>query len=50
MLYDYYSEQGKQCALAITYNHKELVSFRELETIIIIILQRLMKENEKALE
>jgi len=45
--YEFLLKQKKQCAFAIIYTSKEILSYQEIEKIIILILQRLQKEYEK---
>jgi len=47
ILYQYLDESGKQCVFALVYTGNKIVSLRKLESIIILILQRLIKEYEK---
>ena len=47
MLYQYLDETGKHCVFALVYTANKIVSLQKLESIIILILQRLIKEYEK---
>jgi len=47
ILYESLNNSNKQCALAFVYSANKIVSYDKLESIIIIILQRLIKEYEK---
>jgi len=46
-LYDHLSVTGTQIVVSITYNAKEIVTYDLIEGKIILILQRLIIENEK---
>jgi len=47
ILYNYLSENNKQCVLALVYTGNKMQDYHRIESIIIIILQRLIKEYEK---
>lgn len=44
ILYKYLTEDHKQCAFAIFYISREIISYSEIESKIIVILQRLTQE------
>ena len=46
-LYDSLSGTGRQIVVGITYTAKEIVPYELIEAKIILLLQRLMEENEK---
>jgi ribonuclease P protein component len=46
ILYDYLSGKGRKCALAIVFTGKNKVPFAQIEGIINLSLQRLVKEYE----
>jgi ribonuclease P protein component len=48
VLYDHLEHTGKKCALAFIYSGNKAVSFKEIESIIIVILHRLIREYEGA--
>ena len=47
LLYDSLSDTGHQIILCITYTAKEIVTYNFIEAKIILLLQRLIEENEK---
>ena len=49
-LYDFLALHSKQCAFAITFVAKEKASYQEIESKIILILQRLQDEHEKIIK
>jgi len=46
ILYDYLGNKGRKCALAIVFTGKNKVPYAQLEGIIKLSLQRLVKEYE----
>ena len=48
ILYDSLESSGRNMILAITYSSREILSTKEIQEKIIVILQRLKRENEKA--
>lgn len=48
VLYNHLEHAGKTCALALIYSGSKAVSFKEIESIIIVILHRLIREYEGA--
>jgi len=48
ILYDYLKSTEKGMILAITYSCSEILSTKEIQEKIILILQRLKRDNEKA--
>ncbi|MDP1621444.1 MAG: ribonuclease P protein component [Bacteroidales bacterium] len=47
VLYDHLLETGTQIIFSITYTAKEIVDYRHIEAKIILLLHRLIEENEK---
>lgn len=47
LLYDAFANSNKKLVFMILYNEKKLISYEEIENKIILILHRLVKENEK---
>jgi ribonuclease P protein component len=47
LLYHRLSENGNQIVFSITYTAKEIVTYDLIQTKIILLLQRLIEENEK---
>ncbi|NTW33529.1 MAG: ribonuclease P protein component [Bacteroidetes bacterium] len=47
ILYESLFKTSKQCALIFIYTGKIIISYKEIESKIILILQRLVKENEE---
>jgi ribonuclease P protein component len=47
ILYDYLTPKEQQMALCISYSDKEIVPFSLIQEKIILLLQRLILENEK---
>ncbi len=45
--YDYLTKTSKQNILILHYTEKKIISYKEMKTKIILILQRLQLENEK---
>lgn len=45
--YSHLEKQGKGCNVAIVFLGKQALDYADLEPIIIVILQRLIQENEK---
>ena len=50
ILYDALKESGKKLAFMLYFSGKIIISYNEVENKIILILQRLAKENEKVAE
>ncbi len=50
ILYDSLKSTGKEMILVITYSSSEILSTKEIQEKIILILQRLKRDNEKASE
>lgn len=48
ILYEYLYNKGKQYAMALIYTAKDEIEFKEIETKIIITLQRFIEEDEKS--